>query len=148
LQHAEQLSNWDEHWFAQPGTVFRHSLYQEAGGQVREDLHYAMDLDLWLRLIHKAPPGFIEAELAAYRLHAAAKTTVLTPACETEIVRVVAQHLGLEAALSRVAVIAQQKMVLEQKYRHMEAMAKPFLSIYSPLKRLAKAIGRREGGAS
>lgn len=140
LERAEQLSDWRTNWFAQPGTFFTRLLFDAAGGAVREDLHYAMDLELWLRLLQNAPPGFIELELAAYRLHAAAKTTVLTPACEREIVRVIAQQLGVEAALDRVASIAQDRMELAQKYRHLETMVTPLLRVYGPLRRLWGSI--------
>lgn len=140
LECAAQLSDWRTNWFGQPGTFFTRSLFEEAGGAVREDLHYAMDLELWIRLLEKASPGFIETELSAYRLHASAKTTVLTPACELEIVRVVAQLLGWEAALDRVACIAQDRLELERKYERLEKLARPLLKVYSPVKRICQSL--------
>jgi hypothetical protein len=104
-----------------------------------------MDLDLWIRLLEKAPPGFIETELSAYRLHAEAKTTVLTPACESEIVRVVATRLGLEAALERVSAIAQDRMELEQKYQRLAKFARPLLGIFGPLKRIYQSVKKVPG---
>lgn len=139
LSRPQQLSDWRSHWFAQPGTFFSRALFDEAGGRVREDMHYAMDLELWLRLLALAPPGRIDRALAAYRLHAQAKTTVLTPACEREIVSAVAEHLGWRAALDRVDVIAAERMEWEAKYRRLERWVAPALRVYSPLKR---AVGR------
>jgi glycosyltransferase involved in cell wall biosynthesis len=145
LERAEQLGDWRTHWFAQPSTFFTRTLLDRAGGEFDENLHYAMDLDLWIRLLEKAPPGFIETELSAYRLHAEAKTTVLTPACESEIVRVVATRLGLEAALERVSAIAQDRMELEQKYQRLAKFARPLLGIFGPLKRIYQSVKKVPG---
>ena len=136
LERSAQLSDWREHWFAQPSTFFKRSLFVHVGGSLCEELHYAMDLDLWLRFIAHAPPGLIEKDLSRYRLHQSAKTTVLTPACEIEIVRLIAHRLGIEAALTRVSGIAQDRMDLEKKYQRLARVAAPFMRIYSPLKRL------------
>jgi glycosyltransferase involved in cell wall biosynthesis len=140
LVHPSQLSDWRTHWFAQPGTFFSRRLFAEAGGQVREDLRYAMDLELWLRFLAKSSPGFIDSELSAYRLHAAAKTTVLTPDCELEIVRVLTEQLGGKAALDRVALIARERMEFEQKYRRLERLLQPLIRVYSPAKRFVKTL--------
>jgi glycosyltransferase involved in cell wall biosynthesis len=138
LTSAVQLNDWRRFWFAQPSTFFSRALFDAAGGRVREDLHYAMDLDLWLRFLQQAAPGFIEAKLSAYRLHDSAKTAILTPAAEIEIVRLLIDTLGLDAAMARIECVAADRRDLELKYRRILPFAQPFISVYSRLKKLGK----------
>lgn len=134
LAAAAQLDDWRRFWFAQPSTFFSRALYDACGGQVREDLHYAMDLDLWLRFLQRAAPGFIESGLSAYRLHEAAKTAALTVPAEMEIVRLIIEVLGLDAAMARIGCIAADRLEFEQKYRRLLPYAHPFVRAYSQLK--------------
>lgn len=118
---ARDLAPWTYNWFAQPGCFFRRDLFEAAGALLREDLHYAMDLDLWLRMgVHdRLEP--VQAELGAYRLHGDSKTVAERPEMETEVVRVLFENLGMEAALARVQVLASDKFLLEHRYRRLTA---------------------------
>jgi glycosyltransferase involved in cell wall biosynthesis len=62
-----------ENYISQPATFFRRSLYEKVGG-VEESLEYDQDYDLWLRFGRVADAGTIDADLAAFRFHAAGKT--------------------------------------------------------------------------
>ncbi len=57
----------------QPACFFRRSLLTEVG-ELKSDLHFAMDYDLWLRMAARAPAGIIPAELAEMRYYPAAKS--------------------------------------------------------------------------
>ena len=116
---AEDLSPWTDTWFGQPGCFFRRSLYERAGGTIAGDLHYAMDLDLWLRLGQLAPLLPIPAELGAYRLHDDSKTVAQRAPMEAEVVQVLLQHLGPGAALDRVRLLAEDRFALEARYRRL-----------------------------
>lgn len=116
---AADLSPWTETWFGQPGCFFRRSLYERAGDTIAPDLHYAMDLDLWLRLGQLAPLLPIPAELGAYRLHDDSKTVAQRAPMETEVVQVLLEHLGPAAALERVRLLAEDKFALEARYRRL-----------------------------
>jgi glycosyltransferase involved in cell wall biosynthesis len=116
---ARDLSPWTESWFGQPGCFFRRSLYDRAGGTIAQDLHYAMDLDLWLRLGQLAPLLPIPAELGAYRLHEDSKTVAQRAPMETEVVQVLLKNLGPDAALERVRLLAEDKFALETRYRRL-----------------------------
>jgi glycosyltransferase involved in cell wall biosynthesis len=116
---AADLSPWTDTWFGQPGCFFRRSLYERAGGTIAHDLHYAMDLDLWLRLGKLAPLLPIPAELGAYRLHDDSKTVAQRAPMETEVVQVLLEQLGPAAALERVRLLAEDKFALEARYRRL-----------------------------
>lgn len=116
---AADLSPWTDTWFGQPGCFFRRSLYDRAGGYVDPSLHYAMDLDLWLRLgahTHLLP---ISAELGAYRLHSESKTVAQRAPMEVEVVQVLLDRLGPEAALERVKLLAGDRFAIEDRYRRL-----------------------------
>lgn len=124
LRCPDDLSDWRAKWFAQPSTFFARSLLNKVGGAVREDLHYAMDLDLWLRFLAHAAPGRINMRLSAYRLHVDGKTNTLASRGECEIVRVLAEHIGLDRALDRVYLVAQERQdLLELKKRYEKVLA-------------------------
>lgn len=68
---------WSESLPIQPATFVPTSSVRAVGG-VDLSLHYAMDLDLWIRLAEHLPIKHISADLALYRLHGAAKTVALS----------------------------------------------------------------------
>ncbi len=58
----------------QPAVFFRRRAFLEAGG-LREDLHYALDYDLWLRMFPRArATRYLDRELACATYHAEAKS--------------------------------------------------------------------------
>lgn len=116
---AADLAPWTDTWFGQPGCLFRRDLYEQAGGHIRTDLHYAMDLDLWLRLGEHASLSPVPAELGAYRLHDDSKTVAQRGPMEVEVVQVLLERLGSEAALERVRGLAQERYELEARYRRL-----------------------------
>jgi glycosyltransferase involved in cell wall biosynthesis len=116
---ATDLAPWTDTWFGQPGCFFRRDLYERAGGTIATRLHYAMDLDLWLRLGRLAPLLPIPTELGAYRLHDESKTVAQRAPMETEVVQVLLEHLGPGAALERVRLLAEDKFAVEARYRRL-----------------------------
>jgi glycosyltransferase involved in cell wall biosynthesis len=77
---AEEISDLYGGWqtgkfFYQPEVMFTRDLWQRAGGQVREDLHYCMDVEMWLRFAScGARLHVIGAPVAMFRLHEEQKT--------------------------------------------------------------------------
>jgi glycosyltransferase involved in cell wall biosynthesis len=59
--------------FGQPGSFFRRSLWTRYG-PFDAALHYTMDYDFWLKMSQHVPFLYLDAYLAAYRLHGASKT--------------------------------------------------------------------------
>ncbi len=68
---------WKPHGagFAQPGTFFRKSLWEQYG-PFDETLHYMMDYDFWLRIHENVRFDYLDDCLAAYRVHGDAKTAL------------------------------------------------------------------------
>jgi glycosyltransferase involved in cell wall biosynthesis len=75
----------------QPATLFRADAYRAAGG-LDLSLHYAMDVDLWLKLTRLGDGVLIDDVLAQFRIHAAAKTTRGADAMLREELRVRLRH--------------------------------------------------------
>jgi glycosyltransferase involved in cell wall biosynthesis len=57
----------------QPATFWRAAAMKRVG-PIDEDLYYAMDYDLWLRLSKNGAPGFIDRYLAGFRVHDRSKS--------------------------------------------------------------------------
>jgi glycosyltransferase involved in cell wall biosynthesis len=57
----------------QPGTFWRRSLWEQVG-EIREDLHYAMDVDYWVRASRQGRFYFMPEIRATYRQHLQSKT--------------------------------------------------------------------------
>jgi len=145
LTEPAQLHDWSEFWFAQPSTFFRRSLYDAAGASIREDLHYAMDLDLWLRFLKIAAPGFIDAELSVYRHHPSGKTESASVGGEAEIVRVLVEHIGAERAMSRVRRLASERNALRRAWDRWSMLLEPITAAGSKLRsRLARLAARKD----
>jgi glycosyltransferase involved in cell wall biosynthesis len=116
---AEDLVPWTDNWFGQPGTFFRRDLFEEAGGHVRVDLRYAMDLDLWLRMGKIDCLRPIPEAVGAYRLHTESKTVSERRQMEVEVIRVLLEEMGPDAALKRVDHLARERFDLEARWNRL-----------------------------
>ena len=62
-------------FFHQPEVFFTREIFDRAGGQLREDLYFSMDYDLWVRLAKAGAKVFGVPEiLAVFREHDKQKT--------------------------------------------------------------------------
>lgn len=141
LARPEQLSDWQKFWLAQPSTFFRRSLFDAVGGTIREDLHYAMDIELWLRFLKTSAPGFIDQEFSVYRHHVDGKTHAMSENGETEIVRVLVEHIGLDAALNRVRVLAAERNALQSSHQRIQAKLRVLFALNAFRRSLLKFLG-------
>lgn len=88
----EAIADWSgAGHFYQPA-CFVHTRGIEAAGPLDEDLHYAFDLDWWLRLAAVGPFVAIDQELAAATIHPAAKTQARRMEMHAEIMAVQVRH--------------------------------------------------------
>ncbi len=88
-------------WFiccpiSQPGCFWSAELYRELG-PFRENLHYFMDYDLWMRFrfIKRVKPVRLTQRIARYRLHPNSKSVAHTPAFALEARPIRAHYLAL-----------------------------------------------------
>lgn len=78
-------------YLAQPSVFFSKRLFDQIGG-VNLDLHYAMDLDLWLRMRRLTELHYLPRRLSLLRQHSAAKTLRDNERAMHEVTRVVDEH--------------------------------------------------------
>jgi glycosyltransferase involved in cell wall biosynthesis len=112
---------------SQPATLIRRKLWEASGG-LREDLHMAMDYDLWWRLYRKCGPlGYIEREVALNRNHDQTKTRTQRKRHYQEAVAVVREHYGRVPIKWWLAWpisvwlrswITDQKFIKQNEYKH------------------------------
>ena len=57
----------------QPGVFFKRSIFERIA-PLRTDLHFAMDYDLWLRIVERWPIKIIDRVMARYVVHPESKT--------------------------------------------------------------------------
>ncbi len=92
----------------QPAAFLRRRLLADIG-LLDEDLHYTMDLDLWLRVAERSRPLFLRAPLAGATVHPDAKTTRARSPMARERQRVRAGYArGPERIVVRLQPIASQ----------------------------------------
>lgn len=86
----------------QPAAFFRRAAWDAVGG-LDEDLRYAMDHDLWIRMARRFPMVYLPEPMATYRLHGESKTGAARHAVafQEETLRVIQAHYG-RAPLNRV----------------------------------------------
>lgn len=78
-------------YIPQPSTFVASWAWEQVGG-LREDLHYAMDLDLWLRLSEIRDIVRLPVVLADYRFHREAKSVRAAGAARNEAMLVRRTH--------------------------------------------------------
>lgn len=89
----------------QPGVFWRRRLH-DGLGLLREDLHYCMDFEWWLRLLAAGrAPKLIDAELAAYRLHASSKSVAQKAGFTREHLLVERAYAAKLSLVDRLAVL-------------------------------------------
>jgi hypothetical protein len=88
-------------FFHQPEVFFTRDLFDRSGGQVREDLYYSMDYDLWVRMARAGARIFALPEiLAIFREHQNQKTGGVHVPYLPELRAVNAAHWGETPAVS------------------------------------------------
>lgn len=102
----------------QPAAFFRRSLFEAVGG-LREDLHWTMDYDLWLRLGQLARVVYVDDVLAQVRCHAGAKTFSGGGRRLQEVEMMIREHGG--RALPAYFQIEAAAMALDEGLRQLAA---------------------------
>ena len=130
----ERLCGWMNGGnFMQPSCFFRRSAWESAG-PLDEDIHIAMDVDLWLRMIKKVEFRPIDRLLSSAVAHEAAKTTADINRMVVDCSLVVARAGGDRFVRERLESLADQLTRCEDRYQKL---------VQHPLVRFMKPLLRR-----
>jgi glycosyltransferase involved in cell wall biosynthesis len=77
----------------QPSVFIRKEVFEEIGF-LNESLHYAMDIDLWIRVAKRFKVEYLPEFLSTYRLHDDSKTISQKMAVDKEEMEVFQHHFG------------------------------------------------------
>lgn len=86
-----ELGEWSSNWVQQPACFFSRSAW-ETCGPLDTNLYSAFDFDFWLKLAKRLPIETVDAELAAARIHQAAKSQRQRETMHAEIWAVMIRH--------------------------------------------------------
>jgi len=106
--------------FMQPACFFRREAW-EACGPLREDLQYAMDLDLWMEMIGKYDFIRVEETIAYAYKHNNAKTTKERPYMRAEIIQLIYENGGGEEACRELRKMADDLADARQKIDYIKS---------------------------
>jgi len=142
----EYIIDWGEHWFPQQSTFWRRSLWEKVS-PIDEDLYYAMDFDLWLKMYKYSNPYIIDNVLSAYRFHKDAKCVINPQNNYEEILKVLGNHRTLlkEKMLigkKTLVEIAENSISNSYKYYHRGDYLKSFEYIVIALKLNPAIVGK------
>jgi len=101
----ELLDYSDGQFLPQPSVFFDPELYRAVGG-VNNDLKYAMDLELWIRMRMRVPLHYLDAPLSILRQHDEAKTLRDNEQALHEVGTVVRKHLDLTSTTHGLVVLS------------------------------------------
>ena len=103
---VETLYHWIERFFMQPSCFFTKKAW-EACGPLDEEIHFAMDLDLWLRIAKKLSFARTDTMLSTSLVHTDAKTTTSADLSRMDAALVIVCHGGLKEVRSHLVKCAQ-----------------------------------------
>jgi glycosyltransferase involved in cell wall biosynthesis len=129
----ESVLRWKEPRIFQPSCFFPAPHFRAVGG-LDENRHYAMDIDLWLKLLRRTPFHSVDAILAAARAHGTAKTQARGRQMFVEHCLVQMSHGGERAARGRIE-------DLYDKFETLAAKVGPFVD--NPVYRLVRPLVRK-----
>jgi glycosyltransferase involved in cell wall biosynthesis len=72
--HLEFVLRWSQNFIMQPAVFWNRAMWNVAG-PLEQELHFAMDFDLWLRFFQVAPPILIHQPIGVHRVQGQSKTS-------------------------------------------------------------------------
>jgi len=129
----ESVLRWKEPCIFQPSCFFPGRYFRAVGG-LDENRRYAMDIDLWLKLLRRTSFQAVNALLAAARTHESAKTVAHGREMFVEHCLVQLSYDGEKAARARIE-------DLYDKFEALAAKVRPFA--HNPLHRLIRPVLKR-----
>ncbi len=94
-------------FFMQPSCLFTHTAWLECG-PLDENLHLAMDLDLWLRVAKKYRFALTDMNLSTSLVHPSAKTKALAAQSLVDACLVIMRHGGVNEGRGRLVKFVEE----------------------------------------
>lgn len=125
IQRVEQIDHafffaWsDTVWIPQQSTFWNRAMWERVA-PVREDLTYAMDVALWLKMIEYAIPLLTSRVLSCYRFHDDCKTVTHPLDSRRELIKLLRAYRRCHSELRNVGNLLeadQSEEILEWAYR-------------------------------
>lgn len=110
---------WEGHFY-QPSCLFDGRVFREVGGLV-EDLHYVMDVDLWLRMADRGRFASTNEIVSTARLYPEAKTCRNRLAQECEFIATNVLHGNADVAGRRLLRFADERTCTLPKHEILKA---------------------------
>jgi glycosyltransferase involved in cell wall biosynthesis len=132
---ARKLADWShEGFFYQPSCFFSAEVFRKVGG-VSEDLHFAMDVDLWLRLAKAGEFSSFDDVISAALLHDGAKTQAQRSRMFAETVKVQFRHGFDEIAMSYLENLLEAHRLQGARSMRAKARIRKMLKYFVPVRR-------------
>jgi glycosyltransferase involved in cell wall biosynthesis len=129
----ERFCGWmDGGNFMQPSCFFRRSAW-EVAGPLDEDIHIALDVDLWLRMVKKVTFIPIDKLLSSALAHEGAKTTAFRNRMVVDCALVVSRAGGDRYVRKSLEAMADRLTTYERFYR--KVTGHPLIKLTRPLLR-------------
>ncbi len=132
------------HWmgygdFMQPSCFFRAAAWKKCG-PLREDLHYALDVDLWIKIIQSFTFERLSGVLSHSLSHKNAKTTAERERMRAETIWLVMGHGGEDAGRKAIFKMADELADAKQKLNRIRSTIsyKLFYPAYVRLQKIFK----------
>jgi glycosyltransferase involved in cell wall biosynthesis len=135
----ESLFKWTNDYFWQPSCFFTRQAW-ELCGPLDEDLHYAMDLDLWLKIANNFPFSIVNLNLSTSLKHLNAKTSAFAYLSVMEAAIVIASHGGGKTVLADLRGYADFLAEKEQVYQQL--IESTSWQITAPLRFISSKVRR------
>lgn len=121
---AESIAEWGgKGFFYQPSCFFSAAAWRKTG-PLDEELRYAFDVDLWIRLAEGGPFVPMEDALSAAVIHEEAKTQAERAGVHAETAAVQIRHGYLEAAATRFETVLRREGTSSTLKRRRRALAR------------------------
>lgn len=144
---VESLYSWLDRFFWQPSCFFTRSAWCECG-PLDEELHYAMDLDLWLKIAKRFQFATLNAMMSTSLKHPEAKTTAFGYLAVMDAAMVITRHGGekpVRKDLERYAhyLAERDRGRIQQMQQLMESRS---WKITAPLRHLSAMVRKLRSG--
>jgi glycosyltransferase involved in cell wall biosynthesis len=127
---VETIAAWNENSFGQPACFFSKMAWQQCA-PLDENLHYGMDLDLWIKIAKKFPFEKIKEVLAVERVHKDAKTQMDTGMMYAVQCQIQIRHGYEKLAMEDIRQWMNEYTAITKKLDRISRL--PFLRVFRPL---------------